>query len=67
MRYLFALTLFFLSSCSVLSTWQLKHPDNLIEEIAEDYIESVTGIENIDLTPFTGEETIFNIKSKENL
>jgi len=35
--------------------WQVDHPDNFVEEIAEDAIESTTGAK-FDLTPFTGEE-----------
>lgn len=54
--FMFFLTLFLLTGCSLLMEWQTKYPDNAVEELAEDTIEDFTGL-NIDITPVTGKET----------
>lgn len=43
------------TSYEALKFWQVDHPDNAIEEIAEEVIEVTTG-KDIDLTPFSGKE-----------
>jgi hypothetical protein len=46
-------------SCSFIKSWQVDNPDNWAEEKIEEFIEEETGIDT-DLTPFTGEEYIFD-------
>ena len=49
------------TSCNLIKHWQVNYPDSEVEDLCEDMIESTTGIK-IDLTPFTGEETIDILK-----
>jgi len=44
-------------SCTVLYEWQTKYPDNVIEEKAEDFIESQFDYD-LDLSPITGNERL---------
>ena len=60
-RWFFPLCVLILfSSCGAFIDWQIAHPDSIIEEAIEGYIENQTGYD-IDLTPITGGE-ILNVK-----
>jgi len=63
-KYLLLSLVSMLASCSFLQKWQTQSPDNFIEEAFEDFIEDQTGYD-IDLSPFTGEETKLVEKSKK--
>ena len=47
--------LFTLVGCSLFVKWQIKYPDNFVEEEVEQFIEDQTDY-SVDLTPFTGKE-----------
>jgi len=53
-RLLFLLAVL-MPGCSHIYDWQTKFPDNLAEEVVEDFIENKSGY-NLDLTPITGDE-----------
>ena len=54
---------FLFVGCAGVKTWQIDYPDTILEEAIEKAIELKYG-KDIDLTPVTGEETIFDKEEK---
>ena len=59
-----AIASFLFIGCAGVKTWQIDYPDNILEESIERAIERKVGAK-VDLTPITGEETIFDKEDKK--
>jgi len=53
--FLSLIPLLYIVGCAPIIEWQRNYPDNAVEEMIEDDINNLIGID-VDLSPFTGKE-----------